>query len=125
MYTLHMSWPFRSLVLSVALAWTVAPQLACLMPEQVLTKAEMDCCERMAGECSGVSMSHACCRPVTRTDIGIGARVVREVMPVSDLADSMVELSPDPSDGNSHILPNQNNHAPPPGPMVSSSILRI
>ena len=68
MYTLRMSWPFRVLVLALLLGWGVAPQLACFMPEQA-TQAEMDCCEKMAGECGQTQMTHECCRPEVRTEI--------------------------------------------------------
>jgi hypothetical protein len=125
MYTLHMSWSFRALVLSVTLAWAIAPQVACFVPDQTLTKSEMDCCERMANDCGGANMNHACCRPVIRTDVGIAAKLVRDFMPQLHVAESTADFSAEPSHSGSQALPFENNHAPPPEPVVSSSILRI
>jgi hypothetical protein len=50
-----------SRVLVVLLAWGLAPQIACLMPEQMATQSEMDCCEGVATDCSAANMSQTCC----------------------------------------------------------------
>jgi hypothetical protein len=125
MYTLHMSWPFRALVLAVVLAWGLAPQLACFMPDQALTESEMDCCEGMASDCSSANMSHACCRTVVRTDVGIAAKVVRNLMPTFDVAERATDISIALPLRVIRELSIHNSHAPPSGALVSSVILRI
>lgn len=120
-----MSWSFRALVLGVLTAWAVAPQLACFMPDQTLTKSEMNCCEQMANDCGGANMSQACCLPVIRTDVGIAAKLLDHLMPQILAAETAVDSSAELSNRDSRRLPIQNNHAPPPDPLVSSSILRI
>ena len=126
MYTLHMSLSFRAWVLAVALASGLGPQLACFMPDQTVTKSEMDCCERMAGDCSGANMSHACCRTVVQTDVGIVAKVFRNLMPTSDVAERAIDdVSIALQNGGFGELFIYNNHAPPPEPLVSFTILRI
>src|SRR5262245_7357703 len=97
MYTLHMSWSFRALVLAVVLAWGLAPQLACFMPDQTLSKSEMDCCQGMAGDCNSANMSsHTCCETVVRTDVGIAAKVVRNLIPGFDVAATAIDFSATP-----------------------------
>jgi hypothetical protein len=91
MYTLPMSWSFRVLVVGVVMAWGLGPQLACFMPENMLTEAERDCCEKMASECGGTNMSHECCRTVVRSDVGIATKIVRNVMPHFDVASPTAE----------------------------------
>ena len=124
MYTLHMSWSFRALVLAVALAWGLAPQLACFMPDHALSKSEMDCCEKMASDCSSAKMSMPCCQTVAPTDVGVAAKVVRN-LPRFDVAERVVNISAMLNRESSHELFIANNHAPPPEPLASSSILRI
>jgi hypothetical protein len=125
MYTLHMSWPFRASVLAVVLAWGLAPQLACFMPDETLTESEMDCCEGMASDCSSANMSHACCRTVVRTDVGIAAKVVRNLMPRFDVAERATDISIALPLRVIRELSIHNSHAPPSEALVSSVILRI
>src|SRR5215470_9767215 len=79
MYTFHMSWSFRGLVLAVLLGWGLAPQLVCFMPDQTPASSEMDCCKGMAADCNDANMSQACCQTVVRTDIGIAARTTHNL----------------------------------------------
>jgi hypothetical protein len=125
MYTFHMSWWFRTLVLALVMAWGIAPQLACLMPDQTLTPAEMDCCKGMAGDCSSANMSQACCQTTVRTEVGITAKVVRQVMPGLDLAAATTNSLPDPFFAFDGRPPGQTDHAPPVNPGNSSQVLRI
>jgi hypothetical protein len=122
MYTFYMFWPIRGLVLAVLLAWGLAPQLACLMPEQSATQSEMDCCKRMAADCSAANMSQTCCQTAVRTDIGIVAKTSRNMVPLCVASNAIVIL---PSLSASFDPPalKPSGHAPPPG--GSSLILRI
>ena len=125
MYTVHMSWSFRSLVLIVAMAWGVAPQIACFMPDQTLSQQEKDCCKEIASDCAGSNMSHECCRTVVRTDVGIAAKAIRHVLPDSHLPNITTDIvRPMPLDG-SRQLATRNNYAPPHDRKALSSILRI
>jgi hypothetical protein len=120
-----MSWSFRALVLSVAALWGLAPQIACFLPDQPLTQHEMDCCEKMAGDCGQMDMS--CCQTVVRTDIlGVTAKAMPNITP------HVGTLSWPPA-----IVPtlismdvfgdrsSQHEHAPPRDVGDSSLILRI
>jgi hypothetical protein len=48
------------LSLLVVLAWTATPVLACL-PSSTMTKVEMECCKKMAGDCHMGARNHPCC----------------------------------------------------------------
>jgi hypothetical protein len=124
MYTFQMSWSFRAMVLGVVLSWGLLPQLACLMPEQTLTPAEMDCCKGMAADCSAPNMSHVCCQTVVRTDVGIAAKVLRHGPPSLNPASSVTTPS-SPFVSFDRQFSKEIDHAPPGSPGVSSLILRI
>jgi hypothetical protein len=125
MYTLHMSWSFRALALTVVLAWGLVPQLACFMQEQTVTPAEMDCCQKMANNCGAPSMSQTCCRPVGRTDIGIAAKPIRSMMPRSDTAELTTDIVLFSTLRFPCELSNPGDHAPPDQSALSSVVLRI
>src|SRR5215469_7178983 len=56
---------WRSMVgLALLAAWVATPALACL-PNPQMTKAEMDCCKKMAGDCTMGSRNHPCCKTVS------------------------------------------------------------
>ena len=123
MYTLGMSWSFRILALSVAMVWALVPQLACFMPDQMLTEAEKECCKEMASECGGTSMSHACCPNPVRIDVGTAAKASRHTVPQFQVAGT-VEIATVSLLAGSR-LPIQDSHAPPRDPDISPLILRI
>jgi hypothetical protein len=125
MYTLPMSWSFRALVVGVVMAWGLGPQLACFMPENMLTEAERDCCEKMASECGGTNMSHECCRTVVRSDVGIATKVVRSVMPHFDVAARMPQTVAILCQTFSPQFLIENGHAPPGQAEVTFLTLRI
>src|SRR5262249_17139469 len=122
MYTFHMFWPFRGLVLAVLLGWGLAPQLACLMPEPTASQSEMDCCKGMAADCSAANMSQTCCQTVVRTDIGIVAKTDRNMMPMCVAGNAVVLLPALTASFDPPAL-KPSDHAPPPG--GSFLILRI
>lgn len=128
MYTLRMSWRFRTLVLSTALVWALAPQLAaCFLPETMMTESEADCCKHMAGCGEGNMESHGCCRQVLRSDVATTVKALRQVDPrVESSATLMTQALPPllfAADG--RVLFVGNVHAPPSDPQVSSLPLRI
>jgi hypothetical protein len=125
MYTLHMSWSFRTLALGVVVAWGLGPQLACFMPDQALTRADMDCCKGMAGDCNSANMSQACCQTAVRTEVGVAAKVVRHVMPRLDVAAATTSTVPDVFFAFDRQPARQKDHAPPDSLGNSSPVLRI
>ena len=125
MYTSQMSWRFRTLVLGLVLAWGLAPQLACFMPDQALTPAEMDCCKEMAADCGTANMTHACCKTVVRTDPGVAAKVVRHDLPQLAVADQTPNIVAEFSASFDTQLSRQTDHAPPDEAGGSSLVLRI
>lgn len=51
-------------MLVVTVLWAATPAIACLVPMHRMTKAEHDCCMKMAQECGSSMMpsSHSCCQ---------------------------------------------------------------
>src|SRR5215469_2254486 len=51
-------------MLVVTVLWAATPAIACLVPMHQMTKAEHDCCLKMAQECGSSMMpsSHSCCQ---------------------------------------------------------------
>ena len=109
----------------MAVLVAVAPQMACFMPDPMLSQAEMDCCQQMAGDCSSsADMSHACCRTVVRTDI-VAAVGVRHHVTQLDVAAIAVEASAPPILNAWRELPLRADHSAPPERGPSSVVLRI
>ena len=125
MYTLHMSWPFRALVLLILLGWGIAPELICFIPDQPSSssQAEVDCCQKMAGECGNTQMSHQCCRPEVKTQIGVAAKIIRQSMPVSEAAKWNPDITTALHDCWKVLATTIDR--PPDKPLLSPSILRI
>jgi len=124
MYTLHMTWSFRALVLSVAMVWGLLPQLACFMPDSTPTPAEMECCKEMMNDCSGMNMSHDCCRTPPHTDVGIIAKATRvSALHIAEAVMFHVESFPLPT--SSSRLPAQDADSPPHDYAASLLVLRI
>jgi hypothetical protein len=124
MYTLHMTWPFRGLAISVAMVWALVPQLACFMPDLTATPAEMECCKEMMNDCSGMNMSHDCCRTPAHPEVGIIAKATRINQPhmaeaVMLNVESSLVWTP------VRRLASQDTHAPPHGAAASPLVLRI
>jgi hypothetical protein len=124
MYTLHMTWPFRILVISVVMVWALMPQLACFMPDPTATPAEMECCKEMMNDCSGMNMSHECCRTPAHSEVGIIAKATRVNQPhmaeaVMLNVESSLVLTP------VRRLASQDTHAPLHSADASPLVLRI
>lgn len=51
-------------MLVITVLWAATPAVACLVPMHQMTKAEHDCCMKMAQECGSSMMpsSHSCCQ---------------------------------------------------------------
>ena len=124
MYTLHMTWSFRALVLSVAMIWGLVPQLACFMPDPTPTPAEMECCKEMMNDCSGMNMSHDCCRTPPHTDVGIIVKALRvSALHMAEAVVFNVESFSVPA--SSRRLSVQDPHSPPHDYEPSLLVLRI
>ena len=63
-YTMHVSKTGALTMLAITVLWAATPAIACLVPMQQMTKAEHDCCLKMAQECGSSMMpsSHSCCQ---------------------------------------------------------------
>ena len=67
----------RAVIIAIALlalSWTAAPLLACVMPSGVMTVQEHECCKQMPEMCGSAHMpeSHSCCR----TDVQSGNTIM-------------------------------------------------
>ena len=104
------------------------PQLACFLPGEEMTQAEMDCCEHMAADCGGANMQgYKCCPEIVRPEVAIRSQAHREYVPVSQLATFYVSeiprlITPDVA---TPSLAQIGIHAPPHDIGTSSTILRI
>jgi hypothetical protein len=123
MYTFHMSWSFRGLVLAVLLGWGLTPQLVCFMPDQTPTPSEMDCCNGISADCNAPNMSQGCCQTVVRTDTGIAANTNHNLKPHVQTANRTIAVVPILLSSIDPATLKQSDHAPPPS--ESSIILRI
>jgi hypothetical protein len=54
-------------VLALVVAFVALPVMACAVPATVMTSAERECCQKMAGHCEemGMAKDHPCCRQTT------------------------------------------------------------
>lgn len=111
--------------MSVAVLWALVPQIACFMPDSMMTQAEKDCCKDMASNCSGPDMSHECCQTVARPDAGTVAKMIRNVSPDFAVVGRTIDTAASPLVAVSRRLSILNSHAPPDDPEASSVILRI
>ena len=61
---MHVSRASALTMLAIAVLWAATPAIACLVPTHQMTKAEHDCCLKMAQECGSSMMpsSHSCCQ---------------------------------------------------------------
>src|SRR5581483_8525994 len=64
LYTMHVSRAGALMMLVITVLWAATPAIACLVPMHKMTKAEHDCCMKMAQECGSSVMpsSHSCCQ---------------------------------------------------------------
>ena len=109
----------------MAMAWVVAPQIACFMPDEMLTQAEKDCCKGMMRDCSGANMAHECCKTVGRAEVAAPAKGIRHLAPSFEVAVGTVEVESSLLPAGSHTVSLRNNHAPPLDSAASFLILRI
>ena len=65
-------------VLGLILLWAAMPALACL-PQAAMTKAEMACCQKMAGNCQMGAAQHPCCKNAPK-------HIIQAVQVSSDLS---------------------------------------
>lgn len=119
----------RVLALLIAIFGVLIPQLACFLPSEEMTQAEMDCCKHMAADCGGPNMQgHTCCPEIVRPDAAIGPQTHREFVPLShqvvtfDASAAALLLGPDFGIA---ALVQKGIHAPPGDTRTSSAILRI
>jgi len=125
MYTLHMSWPFQAVVFGVLVSLGIGPQLACFMPDQAATQADMDCCKEMIGACTAPNMSHECCQVTAPTELGLAGKALHHLTPRLELADTTAEMAPDLLPRLAGPLSRITVHAPPDKHGESSVVLRI
>jgi len=119
-----MSRLFRIAVVTVVIVWGLAPQIACLLPDRHLTQDEMDCCEKMSGECGRMEMS--CCKTVVRTDVpSILAKTVRNMALHTEITPKPVNITFGLTLALFADFAIRSEHAPPPDVGTSSLILRI
>ena len=105
------------------LMWMAAPALACL-PASTMTKAEMECCKKMAGDCHMGSQNHPCCEKTAAQPSPVATVQQPHVLHVEFTAVMLVsQTSALPThSAESHPL---TLGLPPPAPPNLNSVLRI
>jgi hypothetical protein len=100
-----------------------APALACL-PTSTMTKAEMECCKKMAGDCHMGSQNHPCCEKTAAQPSPVAAVQQPHVLHLVFTAVMLVSQT--------SVLPTHyaESHPltlglPPPAPPKLNSVLRI
>ena len=116
-------WSRSILALALLAVWTVMPALACL-PTHNMSRAEMACCRKMAGNCRMSASQHPCCK-TAKSNVAPDAKVERSIsqvqpyLVVTFVADSFLpELMQDGVFTSRLGLP-------PPAPPGLNSVLRI
>jgi hypothetical protein len=123
MYTLHMSWLFRMLALTIVLALGVTSQAGCLMPDQPDAQSLPDCCKQMAPDCP-TNTSMACCRTAFRTAPAVAITIARNFMQQFVVAERAVDPASPPMMVSAERL-FRGDREPPSDIGVSSLVLRI
>src|SRR5580765_8574782 len=111
------------LVISLVVLWTVTPALACL-PNRQMTKAEMDCCKKMAGDCHRGATDHPCCKTPSKVDAPIAT--VQQVLQFHpDVAILCLTPSSQTEPAAEGEVAQVHLGLPPPAPPRPNAILRI
>jgi hypothetical protein len=111
------------LAFTLVAAWTVMPALACL-PTHDMSKAEMACCKKMAGNCRMSASQHPCCK-TAKSRVEPDAKIERVASQVQlYLAPTFIE-APFQPDATQDRVSTSKLGLPPPAPPGLNSILRI
>ena len=109
--------------MGVIFAWTVTPLVACL-PSSTMTKAEMECCREMAGNCHMGVRNHPCCEKKINQTAPV-AEVQQphtlQIVFVAIAPSSQLSVAPAREAGSSRTTLG----LPPPAPPNLNFILRI
>lgn len=114
----------RSVIVLALLATLVAvPAIACL-PNPVMTKAEMECCKKMMGDCTMGAGKHPCCRTVRTAPTPVASVQAKvQFHPVIAFVAQVHCVESDPGTEANPTLTHVG--LPPPAPPGTDSILRI
>lgn len=121
----------KSGVLALALLFAALPVMACAVPNSAMTRAERDCCKKMAGQCgdTGMAKSHPCCQvTATPADLHAFKPASSQLPPVSLV---LFPAQPLAAQADARFLRGQWSsqssctHSPPGLDSSSTTILRI
>lgn len=108
----------------LALYWTAAPLLACMMPERAMTVQERECCKHMAEMCGSSQMpqSHSCCKTEVRSGYTMVATRDQQAVPLlNTVALVSMPLAPQID----HAAGLVTDHHPPGEFLPEITVLRI
>jgi hypothetical protein len=117
----------RLLSLAVMTVWTLLPQVVCFLPIEK-TETEMECCQRMAGDCGKANMQeHKCCTRTVKADAAIVTAIHRDLIPDSVVAPPYISERVTLSGliAERTIFFRGYSHPPPKDPNTSLAVLRI
>jgi hypothetical protein len=114
----------------LAMLLAVLPVMACARPGVAMTRAERDCCKRMAEQCgrSGMAKSHGCCQ----TQVSPGDLHALKALS-SELDHSLLAFYEQPVAAQAIFDPQlmftmgvpYPTHSPPGLPLLATTLLRI
>jgi len=103
--------------------WTATPALACL-PNATMTRAEMACCKKMAGDCDMGVSQHSCCKTMGNS----AAPVAKIERAAPQFQPQVLGILLDTTPLSATTLDRAFIHPfglPPPAPPGPTSVLRI
>lgn len=108
----------------IALSWSAAPLLACIVPERAMTPQERECCKHMADMCGSAKMpqSHTCCKTEVRSEISAVVKFDPQSSPNQHVL-ALVTLVTSPQRNETIEL--KKHHRPPGEFLPDTTVLRI
>jgi len=108
----------------IALSWSAAPLLACIVPERAMTPQERECCQHMADMCGSAKMpqSHSCCKTEVRSENSVVIKVDPQSPPTQHVL-ALVPLITSPT--SNETLEMEKHHRPPGEFLPEITVLRI
>ena len=77
----------------VAVLWALTPSVACFLPTNAMTAAELECCHKMAYQCGSSTMasSHTCCRTLPQPNSATGS--IRSLSPMRHVTGAVAPVA--------------------------------
>jgi len=114
--------------LGLLLMISLAPAMACMVPDAQMTTQERACCRMMKGACGQMDMpaSHGCCQKAPRSSFDTAIKTnTTTVYPLVHVVYAMLSLDLFPPDFSIHEWRGRTGYSPPEPPPYIVSNLRV